>query len=231
MTDAASLTARLEELADAGEREKYRRYFPDDDSFIGVRMGAVFDLAKTVLDLPATEIERLLESDVHEVRALACSIMGKAASHRRATEERRDELVELMLRRHDRIDTWDLVDLVAQYVLGSRLLDRDRSVLTRLAASGAWPERRTAIVATFAMTRAGDLEPAFEIAELLVDDPHPLVQKAVGWALRAAGDVDRARLIAFVDEHGERMPRPALRAAIEKLPVDERREILARRQG
>lgn len=229
MTDAASLIATLHGLASAEEREKYTRYFaPDPDApFIGVRMGAVFDLAKTALDLPAEELEKLLDQAVHEVRALACSIMGKSAANRRTSEARRTELYELYLRRHDRIDQWDLVDLSARDVIGSYLVERDRSPLARLAASRFWPERRTALVATFAFLKRGELDDAYALAELLADDPEPLVQKALGWVLRAAGDLDRDRLTRFVERHAATMPRVALRAAIEHYAKDERTRILA----
>ena len=85
MTDAAALVAELERMASTEERVKYTRYFPPDPDapFLGVRMGAVFDLAKSALDLPAAELESLLDQPAHEVRALACSIMGKSAAHRR----------------------------------------------------------------------------------------------------------------------------------------------------
>ncbi len=203
MTDAAALVATLEGMATAEEREKYTRYFaPDPDApFIGVRMGAVFELAKTALDLPAPELEALLEQPTHEVRALACSIMGKSAAHRKTSSERRTELYDLYLRRHDRIDQWDLVDLAARDVVGGYLLERDRAPLARLAASGFWPERRTALVATFAFLKRGEVDDAFALAETLADDPEPLVQKALGWVLRAAGDLDRERLTDFVERH------------------------------
>ena len=229
MTDAATLVATLEGMASAEEREKYTRYFaPDPDApFIGVRMGAVFDLAKTALDLPVAELEALLELPTHEVRALACSIMGKSAAHRRTSSERRAELFELYLRRHDRIDQWDLVDLAAQPVVGGYLLDRDRAPLARLAASGFWPERRTALVATFAFLRRGEVDDAFALAETLADDPEPLVQTARGWVRRPGGDGPRDRLTAFVERHAATMQRVALRAAIEHYPKEERARILA----
>ncbi|WP_136709921.1 DNA alkylation repair protein [Agromyces sp. H66] len=229
MTDAAELIATLEGMASADERRKYERYFPPDPEapFIGVRMGAVFDLAKTALDLPADELELLLEAPTHEVRALACSIMGKSAAHRKTGDERREDLYGLYLRRHDRIDHWDLVDLAAHDVVGGYLLDRDRAPLARLAASGFWPERRTALVATFAFIRRGELDDAYALAETLADDPEPLVQKALGWVLRAAGDIDRDRLTDFVERHAPTMPRVAVRAAIEHHDPPERARILA----
>ncbi|GAA1772010.1 DNA alkylation repair protein [Agromyces humatus] len=231
MTAAATLVATLEAMATPEEREKYTRYFPPDATapFIGVRMGAVFELAKTALELPATELEALLEQPTHEVRALACSIMGKSAAHRRTTDDRRTELYELYLRRHDRIDQWDLVDLAARDVVGRHLIDRDRTPLARLAASGFWPERRTALLATFAFLKRGEVDDAFGLAETLADDPEPFVQKALGWVLRSAGDIDRQRLIAFVEAHAATMPRVALRASIEHVPKDERARILAMR--
>ena len=229
MTGATELIAALEALASVEEREKYTRYFPPDPDapFIGVRMGAVFELAKTALELPAGELETLLEQPTHEARALACSIMGKSAARPKTSPSRRDELYELYRRRHDRIDQWDLVDLAAREVVGGYLLDRDRSVLAGLAASAFWPDRRTALVATFAFLRRGELDDAYELAETLAHDPEPLVQKALGWVLRAAGDHDRERLTAFVERHAATMPRIALRAAIEHYDKPERARILA----
>jgi 3-methyladenine DNA glycosylase AlkD len=231
MTDAASLIATLAAMADPAEREKYRRYFPPDAAapFIGVRMGSVFELAKTALDLPVAEIERLLAEPAHEIRALACSIMGKSAAHRKTSEERRAELYELYLRRHDRIDQWDLVDLAARDVVGEYLVDRDRGVLHELAASPFWPERRTALVATFAFLKRSDLDDASDLADRLTGDPEPLVQKALGWVLRAAGDHDRARLTRFIERRATDLSRVALRAAIEHYDRDERARLLALR--
>ena len=229
MTDAATLVTTLEGMASDTQRERYTRYFPPDPDapFLGVPMGAVFELAKTALDLAGSELEALLEQPAHEVRALGCSIMGKSAAHRKSGTERRSELYELYLRRHDRIDQWDLVDLAARDVVGGYLLDRDRAPLAQLAASGFWPERRTALVATFAFLKRGELDDAYELAETLVDDPQPFVQKALGWVLRAAGDLDRTRLRAFVEQHAATMPRVALRAAIEHFPKEERAVVLA----
>lgn len=229
MTDAATLTATLEAMANDEERQKYTRYFaPDPDApFLGVRMGAVFELAKTALELPGSELEALLEQRAHEVRALACSIMGKAGARAKTPDSRRAELYDLYLRRHDRIDQWDLVDLAARDVVGRYLLDRDRSPLHRLAASAFWPERRTALVATFAFLKRGELDDAYALAEILAEDPEPFVQKALGWVLRAAGDLDAARLTSYVERHAATMPRTALRAAIEHFAKEERARILA----
>lgn len=228
---AKSFLARLEENASEAERTKYARFFPratrrEGDVFLGVRMGTVFELAKAFVAMDPTEIERLMESDVHEARAGAMSVMAKQYAAKGTTPDRKQALFDLYVRRHDRIDDWDLVDLAAYHVVGAHLVERDRAILRKLARSKQPFERRTAIVATFSFVRRGQLDDTFAIAELLVDDPHELVQKAVGWALRATGG---PRLSAFLDAHASRMPRPMLRAAIEKLAPAARARHLARR--
>jgi DNA alkylation repair enzyme len=128
---ADAFIARLEALASPVDRDKLRRSFragedadPTADVVIGVRMGEVFALAKEFIDLLPEQIDQLLASPVHQVRAGALSIMGKQASRKRTTERRRRELYELYLRRTDRINDWDLVDISAHQVVGGWLLDR-----------------------------------------------------------------------------------------------------------
>jgi 3-methyladenine DNA glycosylase AlkD len=225
---AAAFIARLESEASEVERLKYRRYFPERyDEFIGVRMGAVFAAARDFATMDLHEIERLLEHDAHEVRAGAVRIMAEEAKARAATNAQIQALAALYLRRHDRIDDWDLVDLGAWEVLGRSLVDRPRNILDELAASDDPWRRRSAVTATFAFIRRGELDDTYRIALRLLDDDHELVRKAVGWALRNAGDHDPERLTAFLDEHAANMPRSTLRNAIEKLPPEERKRLLS----
>lgn len=212
------------------EQRKFQRYFKEGgDRFIGVRMGTVFALAKEFIDLPPAEIERLLDSDVHEVRAGAMSVMDKQTRRKRTPPERRKELYELYLRKHDRIDNWDLVDLGSPYVVGGYLADKSRDVLYELARSPRWWERRTAITATAFFIRNGDVGDTFSIAELLLDDPEDLVHKAVGGWLRAAGDKDPDGLRTFLDQHAAAMPRVMLRYAVEHLDPAQREHYRAMR--
>ena len=61
----------------------------------------LFGLAKEYVDMPVDQIEKLMESPIHEVRAGAMSIMGQCAKGKKCSEERLKELYELYLRRHD----------------------------------------------------------------------------------------------------------------------------------
>lgn len=70
--------------------------------------------------------------------------MDFQARAKKTTEARRKELFDLYLRRHDRINTWDLVDRSAIYVVGGYLSDKPRGILRKLARSNQMPERPTA---------------------------------------------------------------------------------------
>ena len=85
--------------------------------------------------MPPEEIEKLLESPIHEVRAGALSIMDKQARSKKTPDSHRKELFELYLRRAGRINNWDLVDLGAPYVVGGYLFDKPRDILYKLARS------------------------------------------------------------------------------------------------
>lgn len=198
-----------------------------DDIIMGVRMGQVFALAKEFIEMPPGEIEKLLESPVHEVRVGAVSIMDWQARSKKIPAERRKELFDLYIRRHDRINSWDLVDRSAPYVVGGYLFDKRRDILYKLARSKHIWERRTAIVSTGYFIRQGDIADTFKIAELLLNDDQDLIHKATGWMLRAAGDTDRQKLLSFLDTYAATMPRTALRYAIEHLDKEQRNHYLS----
>lgn len=224
---ASGFLAALEALSSDVELRKYKRAFPlarsGQDRFLGVRMGSVFELAQASADMPLREVELLLDSPWHEARAGAVSIMDFQARRRTTSPERRKELYELYLRRHDRINSWDLVDRAAIHVVGGYLADRSREPLYALARSEAAHERRTAIVSTMYFLGAGETTDLFAIAKLLAQDPDESVQKATGWALRTAGT---PALEDFLDSWAPRMARTALRYAVEKLPKGARERYL-----
>jgi 3-methyladenine DNA glycosylase AlkD len=202
-----------------------------DDKIIGVRMGQVFALAKEFIEMPLEEVEKLLDSPIHEARVGAVSIMDFQARSKKTTEERRKDSFDLYIKRHDRIDSWDLVDRSAPYVIGSYLFDKPRNILYKLSRSKKMSMRRTAIVSTLYFISKGDIDDAFKIAEMLLNDKEDLIHKAVGWALRYAGDKDRQRLIIFLDKYAGRMPRVTLRYATEHFDKKQRSHYLGIAKG
>lgn len=207
------------------EKEKLQRFYKGDDpdtKALGVRFGVVFETAKHYTDMPLNEIEALLEDNNYEVRMGAVSIMDHDVRRKKTPPERKRELYELYLRRHDRIDNWDFVDRGAPHVVVGYLFDKSRNPLYDLAHSENVWERRTAIVATYYFLKQGEVNDTFALSEILLHDKHDLVNKAVGTHLREAGKQDEPRLRAFLDEHAATMPRVTLRYAVEKLDKETR---------
>jgi 3-methyladenine DNA glycosylase AlkD len=226
---AKNFVKKLDALRSPEELKKIQRYFKsgegqyaEGDKFIGMRMGQIFALAKEFMEMPPSEIEKLLESPIHEVRVGAVSIMDWQARDKKTPDERRKELFDLYIKRHDRINNWDLVDRSAPYVVGGYLADKPRAILYKLARSKNMWERRTAIVSTFYFIRKGEIDDTFKIAEMLINDKEDLIHKAVGGWLREAGKKDRQRLLSFLDKYAATMPRTALRYAIERLDKKQR---------
>ncbi|QEC45264.1 DNA alkylation repair protein [Pseudobacter ginsenosidimutans] len=226
---AKAFVSELNKLQSDEELRKIQRYFKsgegeygEGDQFMGVKMGNLFSLAKTFIDMPPDQLEILMESPIHEHRAGAMSIMDKQGRSNKTSPRRRKELYQLYLRRHDRINNWDLVDLAAQYVVGRYLDDQPKNVLYKLAVSKNIWERRTAIVASVYFLRKKQTDDTFRIAEMMVNDKEDLIQKAAGGWIREAGKQDPKRLIAFLDKHAATLPRTFLRYAIEKLPAKQK---------
>jgi len=219
---AKNFTKELEKHQSDKELQKIQRYFKTGeneyghgDKFIGVKMGQVFAIAKEFGEMPIGEIEKLLESPIHEVRAGAVSLMDKASRDMKISQDRLKEFFELYMRRHDRINNWDLCDLGCLHMTGSYLFDKSRSILYRLAKSKNIWERRTAILSTCYFIRQGELDDTFKIAEVLVRDEEELIHKATGWMLRFAGTKNAKKLISFLDKYAATMPRTLLRYSIE----------------
>lgn len=215
---AEAFIIELESFAEKKELVKLGKFFKgadDDTTAMGVRFGTVFKLAKLHMQMPLDEIEKLLESHFYEVRMGAVSIMDFQARSKQFDEDHKKALFELYLRRHDRINNWDLVDRAAPYVVGGYLWDKPRDILYQLAKSENVWERRTAIVSTYFFIRQNDLEDTFKIAALLINDDNEYIHKAVGSWTREAGKKNVDRLKAFLDEYAPQLPRVALRYAIQ----------------
>ena len=69
-------------------RQDPKRMTDDGIQVIGVRMGTVFDIAKANTRMPLAEVDRLLDSNVYEMRVVAVSILDFKARVRGLTRRR-----------------------------------------------------------------------------------------------------------------------------------------------
>lgn len=235
---AKQVIADLKALSSVGKATELQRFFktgPGDyaegDIFIGVVVPQTRKVAARHKELSITEIAKLTNSEIHEVRLCGLIILTNQFKRSRDLNEKQ-KLFNFYLRelKAGNINNWDLVDVTAP-TLGEYLLQIEdpMAVLNKLAKSKSLWERRVSVVFTFAFLRAGDLEPTYEMAERHLGDNQDLMHKAVGWLLREMGKRDPGLLRAFLQEHCTEMPRTALRYSIEKFSESERKRWLQQR--
>lgn len=199
------------------------------DKFIGVKVPQTRQVCKQFADLPLPEVQKLLDSPVHEHRLGAVIILANRYAKGSPLDQQATFDFYLKNVKAQRINNWDIVDVSCEYVIGAHLVGRPQptKILRQLAASDNLWARRVAMVSTFAFLKKGEPAPTLEMATMLLHDKHDLLQKAVGWSLREMGKrVDEQLLTAFLDQHAHNMPRTALRYAIERLSPARRRHYM-----
>jgi 3-methyladenine DNA glycosylase AlkD len=205
--------------------------YGEGDKFLGVRVPVSRSIAKANRDLKLTELDKLAKSKYHEVRFVALAIL--VMQFKRAKESNQQkELFNFYLKlvKQGAVNNWDLVDASAPY-LGEYLVEQPKanSVLLGLINSDDLWIQRTGVMMTFAFIRAGNNQPTLILAEKLLNHPHDLIHKAVGWMLREAGKRNVNDLRTFLNKHAVVMPRTMLRYSIEKLSENERKKWLAKK--
>ena len=182
-------------------------------------------LARKYCDLPLGDAAELLKSPIHEERLLALLILVEKA--RKGDDATRKRIYGLYLKNTRTINSWDLVDLSAEHIVGAWLAGGNREKLYRLAKSKSLWERRIAIIATFHDIKRGRPDHTLALADVLMEDRHDLIHKAVGWMLREVGKrCSPDTLRAFLRTRYRSMPRTMLRYAIERFPEEERKAYL-----
>ena len=222
----------LAQLGDP-ERAKNSRWFfktrkgqyGEGDIFLGIPVPEQRKVAKKYFLLSLEDVQELLNSKIHEYRFTALVIL--ISKYRKAEESLKEEIFNFILKNTQNINNWDLVDLSAPRIIGDYLLNKERSILYKLAKSKSVWERRISILSTFTFIDNNDFKDALNISELLLNDEHNLIHKAVGWALREIGKRDQNVEEQFLAKYYTHMPRTMLRYAIEKFAEKKRKKYLS----
>jgi 3-methyladenine DNA glycosylase AlkD len=229
---SAAIHRRMKALGRPSDAALLQRFFKTGagqygagDRFLGIRVPMLRKLAREYQEVSLRNVAALLKSPWHEERLLALLILVR--QYARGDAARRDAIYRLYMSNTFRINNWDLVDCSAEHIVGAHLHDGDGSGLRRLAKSNLLWERRIAIIATFQYIKRRQFDTTLSVARLLLDDPHDLIDKAVGWMLREVGKRDRAVEEEFLRRYAGRMRRTMLRYAIERFPPVLRRRYLA----
>lgn len=203
--------------------------YGEGDVFIGVTVPQSRSVAKQFYGMSLVELQKLAKSKIHQERFVAQLILLNYFEKSKTPKEQKEYFdIWMSWLYAGYVNNWDLVDVVG-FRFGTYLHDQANymKLLTKLAKSKVLWERRTAMIFAGSFIRNGQFTPTLEIADLLIDDQHDLIHKAVGWMLREVGKRDVSVLRQCLSDYAATMPRTALRYAIEKLPESERKRWLA----
>ena len=205
--------------------------YGEGDKFLGIKVPTTRDVVKQCWQETSFEdLETCICSEYHEIRLAALLTLVQIFKHAKKDQTLQQQCIDFYLTHTEFINNWDLVDLSCYELLGTWLLDKDRTLLYDLARDGKtiW-EQRIGMVSTMQFLRHGDLDDTYAIADIFLAKPkplHDLLQKAVGWLLREAGKRDEQQLKCWLSTRYATMPRTMLRYAIEKFTDEERRRYM-----
>ena len=201
--------------------------YGEGDLFLGIKVPVTREMVKQCWqETSFDDLETCIASEYHEMRLAALLTLVQIFKHAKKEKTLQQQCVDFYLSHTQYINNWDLVDLSCYELLGTWLLDKDRTILYNLARNGKtiW-EQRIGMVSTMQFIRHGELDDTYAIAEIFLTKPkplHDLLQKAAGWLLREAGKRNEQRLKDWLSTRYQDMPRTMLRYAIEKFSEEER---------
>jgi len=198
--------------------------YGEGDIFLGITVPEQRKIAKQFTNLNLIELQKLLNSKIHEKRLVSLLILIE--KYKKSEDKIKKEIFNFYLKNTDNINNWDLVDLSAPNIIGNYLINHPRERLITLAKSKNLWEKRISIISTFSFIKNNQFQETLKISKILLNDSHDLIHKAVGWMLRELGKKDIKELEKFLKLYYKQMPRTMLRYAIEKFPENKRQKYL-----
>jgi 3-methyladenine DNA glycosylase AlkD len=231
-TVLSRLRGELLRNVDEATRERGPSFFKEEVKFYGVRIAVVSRIAARAFeeirplgkDAIFALCEDLLKSDYGEEAFIAFdwayALRGDYGPGDFAVFER-------WLGAY--VNNWAKCDTLCNHTIGAFVERYPRFVrnLKGWARSeNRWIRRAAAVTLILPARNGGFLEDVLKIADLLLCDDDDLVQKGCGWMLKEAARKHEAAIFGYVMKNKAVMPRTMLRYAIEKMPLDLKREAM-----
>lgn len=235
-TFMASLRAELAQYADPAHRDGLRGFFKESIDPLGVRskeLNAI--VARRWRELRRVEPRDLLalgdalwQSEVFEHPTLTSKWCSRAVPRLKPAAF---DTFERWLA--TRVGNWAHCDVLCTGCIGPLLMrhpELAQRTLPWLDSPNRWLRRGAAVSFVPPGRRGLFLDRVFSVAKALLADEDDLVRKGYGWLLKETSKAWPREVLDFVVARRERMPRVALRYAIELMPPDWRGKAMERPQ-
>lgn len=119
------------------------------------------------------------------------------------------------------VSNWAECDTLCNHTIGEFIIqfpEFKKNLKLWTKSKSRWVKRAAAVSLILPARKGKFIKDTFEIADKLFLDSDDLVQKGYGWMLKEASKAHQKEVFNYVIKHKNKMPRTALRYAIEKMP-------------
>lgn len=230
----AAVRQELKQSIDEKTRESAQRFFKEEVKFHGVKSAVVKKIAvkylREIKGRDKKEIfslcEDLLQANFNEEAFIA---FEWSYSLCRAYEPEDFVVFERWVDKY--VDNWAKCDTVCNHTLGS-FVEMYPEFIENLhgwaRSDNRWLRRASAVTLILPARKGAFLNAVFGISDILLMDKDDMVQKGYGWLLKEASKKHQQEVFDYVMRWKAKMPRTALRYAIEKMPEEMRKKAMAR---
>jgi 3-methyladenine DNA glycosylase AlkD len=220
----SQIRKELKQNSDSHTKATGQNFFKEKVKIYGVKTSLVYKIAKTfdkkILDMNKKEAlalcDELWQSNFMEESFVACHFSYLI---RKSYEPADFKIFEKWVNKY--ITNWASCDTLCNHTVGIfvEMYPKHLEDLKKWAKSkNRWVKRASAVTLIIPARHGKFLKEIFEIAEILLLDSDDLVQKGYGWMLKAASQAHQKEVFDYVTKNKAKMPRTALRYAIEKMP-------------
>jgi 3-methyladenine DNA glycosylase AlkD len=218
----------LEENKDEKTRHSFQRFFKEKVKCYGVKTGTVGKIAKKywneIKDKNKNEIfelcEELYTSDYTE-EAFIVSFWGMNFKELSRSESGDLTVFEKWIKTY--VNNWAKCDGFCNHAVGDLIAkypDKVKELRKWAKSDNRWLRRASAVALIVPAKKGEFLKEVFEICDTLLIDNDDMVQKGYGWLLKEESRTHQKEVFEYVLENKHKMPRTALRYAIELMPKD-----------
>lgn len=209
--------------------KKQKGGYSENDIFCGIRVPQIREIIKKVNPIITfDEIEKLLCNKIHEYR-LAAVIM--LVNFYKKEKKSKEDILHFYSKNISYVNNWDIVDSSCHHIIGNYIYEIDYSYYNTLIdyanSDNLWL-KRISLVTNYYLIKRGNFDIFFQNADIYLENSyrHDLLNKALGWMLREIWKVDSLASESYLIDNYDKIPRTAIRYAIEKMDKEKRRVFL-----
>ncbi len=234
MTIISKIRNELEERSNLQTKKSAERFFREPVKIYGVKSAEVGMIAKKyykeIRELPKGEIfalcEKLYQSGMMEESFIVSSWTWAMSKNFKPSDFK---VLEGFVKNH--ISNWASCDGFCNHALGDFMVmypEYIKKLAGWAVSDNRWVRRAAAVSLIVPAKKGLFLKESFSIADILLEDEDDMVQKGYGWLLKAQTEKHTEEVFEYVMKNKGKMPRTALRYAIEKMSPELKKKAMER---